>query len=350
MENFRAARGEGMGFVVAELVEKPRLGGFVRIRGVDTVDVGPNDELIGVHDVGDDGPGKIGAVAAERGDPAVGSCADEAGNDRNDTGFEKRKKNAAAALFAFFEMGLGVAESVAGQHETRRGDGDGGDAGLFESGGKEPGAETFAKGGQTIEKLGTSSNGVVNRNLMKKVAAQKLQLATDAEVRVLSDPDRAGINALTKMEVVKHIRASAARTLFQRAFLADYLDGMRADLQRLRAVSFTNDPVVMPTATLDERPAGAGIAVVDIGRAGLDRAWLSALCAKLDVELTDRALDARQARLATGRWPPMMPYVSSTVVPSARWIYGLRAPDEISISLSRALPFCSAPLRFDARR
>ena len=169
--------------------------------------------------------------------------------------------------------------------------------------------------------------------------------------RVDEYDDLAGMDRAIQMEVVKHIPANAARTLFQRAFLADYLDGMRADLQRLRAVSFTDDhPVAMPTATLDERPIGAGIAVVDIGRAGLDRAWLSALCAKLDVELTDRALGARQARLATGRWPAMMPDVSSTVVPSARWIYGLRAPDEISISLSRPLRFCSAPLRFDARR
>src|ERR1700745_1045138 len=80
MEDFRATRGEGMGFVVAELMEKPRFGGLMRICGVDAVNVGPNDEFVGVQDVSDDGSRKIGAVAAESGDTAVRSCADEAGN------------------------------------------------------------------------------------------------------------------------------------------------------------------------------------------------------------------------------------------------------------------------------
>ncbi len=90
--------------------------------------------------MGDDGTGKIGAVAAERGDAAIGSCADEAGNDGDNAGFEERKKNVAAALFRLIQTRLGVAESVTRQHKIRRGDGDGGDAGFFESCGEEPGA------------------------------------------------------------------------------------------------------------------------------------------------------------------------------------------------------------------
>jgi hypothetical protein len=64
--------------------------------------------------VGDDGAGKIGAVAAESGDAAIWSGADEAGDDRHDACFEKRKENVAAALFGLCEMRLGFAESVAG--------------------------------------------------------------------------------------------------------------------------------------------------------------------------------------------------------------------------------------------
>jgi hypothetical protein len=175
-------------------MEKARFGGFMRIRGIDAVDVGPNDELIGVHNVGDDGTGKIGAVAAERGDTAVRSCANEAGNDGDNAGFEKRKKNGAATLFCFFEMRLGVAESIASQHEIRGGDRHRRYAGLFESSCEEPGAETFAKGGQTIKELGTRSNTAVNGDFVKKVTAQELQLVADAEVRILGE-----------MQIVKHI-------------------------------------------------------------------------------------------------------------------------------------------------
>jgi hypothetical protein len=141
----------------------------------------------------------------------------------------------------------------------------------------------------------------------------------------------------------------AALTLFQRAFLADYLDGMRANLQRPRAIPVMDDRVAS-NATLDTRPIGAGIAVADMFRPELEAVWRSALCAKLEVELTDRVLDARQARQATRHWPATMPDVPSTAVPSVHWVYGLRAPDAISISLSRPIRFCSAPLRFDARR
>jgi hypothetical protein len=90
VENFRAAGGKGVGFVVTELVEQVRFGGFVGIGRVDAIDIGPDDEFVGVHDVGDDGAGKIGAVAAKSGDTAIGSGADEAGNDRDDAGVEKR--------------------------------------------------------------------------------------------------------------------------------------------------------------------------------------------------------------------------------------------------------------------
>jgi len=92
-------------------------------------------------------PEKIGAIAAEGGDAAIGSCADEPGYDWDDAGFEERKKNVAAALLGLFEMRLGVTKSIASQDELGGRDGHRGNAGLFESGGKEPSAETFTKGG-----------------------------------------------------------------------------------------------------------------------------------------------------------------------------------------------------------
>src|SRR5256885_11632929 len=56
-------------------------------------DVGPNDEFVGVHDVRDDSPGKIRAVAAESGDAAIGRCADESGNDCHNVGFERSEEH-----------------------------------------------------------------------------------------------------------------------------------------------------------------------------------------------------------------------------------------------------------------
>src|ERR1700675_1739106 len=112
MKDFRAAGRQGVRFIIAQVVEKFGFGGSVWVGGVNTVDVGPDDEFFGVHNVSNDRAGKIGAVAAERSDAAVRSRADEAGDDRNEAGFEKRKENGAAALFGFFQMRLGIAEGV----------------------------------------------------------------------------------------------------------------------------------------------------------------------------------------------------------------------------------------------
>src|SRR5206468_3614649 len=101
-------------------MQKARFSGFAGIGGEDAVDVGPNDELVGVHNVSDDSAGKIGAVAAERGDAAVGSCADKAGDDGHNASFEEREKNVAATLLGLLETGLRIAESVTGEDEFRR--------------------------------------------------------------------------------------------------------------------------------------------------------------------------------------------------------------------------------------
>ncbi len=202
MKNFGAAGGKGAGLIITEFMKKPGFGGFVGIGGVDAVDIGPNDELVGVHHVGDDGPGKIGTVATERGDAAIGSCADETGNDWNNAGFKERKKNLPAALFGLFKMRLGVAESVAGQDEIRGSDRHRRYAGFFERSGEEPGAETFAKGGEAIEEFGAGSNGAVSWNFMKKVASQELQLAADAEAFLVAE-----------LQIVKHIEVKIQNQL-----------------------------------------------------------------------------------------------------------------------------------------
>jgi hypothetical protein len=139
-------------------MQKSGFNGSVGISSVNAVDVGPDDEFFGVHDVGNDRTGKIGAIASERGNAAVGSRPDEAGDDRDETSIEKRQKSGTAASASFFEMRLGVAECVAGKNEIGRGNGDRGDSGFFESGSEETSAEAFAKRGKTISEFSGGGN------------------------------------------------------------------------------------------------------------------------------------------------------------------------------------------------
>src|SRR5437588_11421801 len=194
VKDFGTAVGEGASFVVAELMQKARLGGFGGIGSVNAVDVGPDDELVGVHNVSDDGSGKIGAVAAECGDAAIGSCTDEAGNDGHNASFEEREKNLAATLLGLLEMGLRIAESVTGEDEFRISNGDCGNARLLKSRCEKPDAETLAKGGETIEKLCTGGDAAVNWNFVEKIPPQKLQLVAHAKAIVFGE-----------LQIVKHI-------------------------------------------------------------------------------------------------------------------------------------------------
>ena len=98
----------------------------------------------------DDGAGKIGAVAAERRDAAVGSGTDESGDDRNKSGFEERQENSAAALFCFVQLRLSLEECVASENEIGGGNRNSGDSGFFERSGEETRAESFAERGETI--------------------------------------------------------------------------------------------------------------------------------------------------------------------------------------------------------
>jgi hypothetical protein len=180
--------------IVAEVVEKPGFGGFLRISGVDAVNIGPDDEFFGVHDMGDDGAGKIGTVAAERGDAAVGSGTDETGNDGNKAIFEKGQEDSAAARFSFVKMRLGIAESVAGEDKIGRSDGYRGDAGAFQCGGEKTSAEAFAEGREAIREFRSVFDVATLRNLVEEIAAEEMKLAPDAVVL------RRG-----EMEILEHI-------------------------------------------------------------------------------------------------------------------------------------------------
>src|SRR5436309_1945018 len=91
-------------------------------------------------------------------------------------------------------MGLRVAKSVASQNKFRGSDRNRGDAGLFESGCEEPGAEAFAKGGEAIEKFSAGGDASVNGDFVEKVASQELQVVAHAKAFKFAE-----------LQIVKHI-------------------------------------------------------------------------------------------------------------------------------------------------
>lgn len=146
-----------------------------------------------------------------------------------------------------------------------------------------------------------------------------------------------------ELNVVEHILLNQ-RSWVQRAFLADYLDGMRTELPRLHAMRLVDPVPIMPSvpSAEDEHSIAPGTVVAELAGPEFERCYREALCTELDFELTDRVLAARQERLVSGRWPDTIPDAPSEIVAGARWMYGARANDTISISLNRSLPSCPA--------
>jgi hypothetical protein len=195
MKDFGAAGCQCVRFIITQVVEKFSLGGDVRISGIEPIHVSPNDELFGIHDVSNNRTGKIGAIAAERGNTTVGSGADEACNDRNEAIFKKREENAAAPLSSLLQMRLGIAEGIASEDELRGGNGNSGDAGLFESGSEKTRAETLSKGSETIGEFGGGSNAALLRHLVEEVASEELDHAANAILLLFAN-----------LEILEHIQ------------------------------------------------------------------------------------------------------------------------------------------------
>jgi hypothetical protein len=194
MKDVGTAGGEGMSFIIAQVVEESGCGRIARVGSVNTVHIGPDDEFFGIEDVRDDGARVVGTVTAEGGDAAVGSGADEAGDHGNEAGVKQRVKRGTTALSGLLKVRLGFEERVAGEHKVGRSDRNGRDARFFERGGKEARAETLAEGRQAIGKLGAGRNAAERRNFVEKVAAEKLQTTADAVMLFVRET-----------EILKHI-------------------------------------------------------------------------------------------------------------------------------------------------
>jgi hypothetical protein len=83
------------------------------------------------------------------------------------------------------EMGNGVLKRVASENKVRRSHGNSGAAELVQGGGKQAGAEAFAKRSQAVIESGINSDGPVRWCFVKQVAAKKFQFVQDLGVFVL---------------------------------------------------------------------------------------------------------------------------------------------------------------------
>lgn len=194
MKDLGAAGCQSVRFIIAQVMEKFGFDGVVRIRSINPVHVGPDHKLFCVHYVSDDRAGEIGAIAAKCGDTAIGSGADETGDDGNEVGFDERQENVATALFGFLQLRFGFAEGVASENEIGRGDRHSGDAGFFEGGSEKACAEAFAEGGEAIGEFGACDHAALRRHFVEKIAAEELEAEADAVVLLF-----------TEMEILKNV-------------------------------------------------------------------------------------------------------------------------------------------------
>lgn len=164
-----------------------------------------------------------------------------------------------------------------------------------------------------------------------------------------------GVKRSMEAEAVVRLVKSPEHSMFSRAFDVDYLDGTRATLQHLAAVSLT-DRLPYPAPSLFESTyrwfdVAPGRIVMRIAQPGLERMWLSAQQVMLNIELTDRVLDAGEEKTRLGHWPDAMSAVPSMHAPGASWIYRRERGGAMSIALDRALPeFNGGAPVFEGRR
>jgi hypothetical protein len=151
--------------------------------------------------------------------------------------------------------------------------------------------------------------------------------------------------------VIDASRRMSGPSQMARAAHADYLDLTRAFLVRLRDQPVTTQPTYAEFSEADAMRDGwsAGTIVAEIARPGLDRAWISADLVMLQLELTDRVLQARQLKAQLGRWPATIPNGETSRIAGVHWVYRLGSDGQMSIAVSPTLQWVGPPLRFESR-
>jgi hypothetical protein len=141
---------------------------------------------------------------------------------------------------------------------------------------------------------------------------------------------------------------AAGTSQMERAARADYLDVMRVYLVRLRdqkTITAEHAAYSESDALRDGWSTGTMIAVMF--QPSFDHVWLSANLVTLQIELTDRVLQARALKAKLGKWPAAIPGIETSRVPGAHWVYRAGPDGRMSIALNETIDM-GPPLRFEA--
>jgi hypothetical protein len=195
--------------------------------------------------------------------------------------------------------------------------------------------------GQSIAEQMAVGPAILARRLAVDAAAWRTRLA--------ERDDRAQM--IRALVIHSSLMWSASSSQMARAARADYLDLQRGYLVKMRDLPVFSSP----TSTFDETAArrdgwSAGAMVAVMGYTTDVRAVLSANYVMLELELSDRVLQARQLKAHLGRWPAAIPNLETSRIAGVHWIYDVAADGRMSVAVSPALPSIGPPLRFESRQ
>jgi hypothetical protein len=177
------------------------------------------------------------------------------------------------------------------------------------------------------------------------------KLASDAaswRVRLSERDARAGM--MRAMVIHASQMWSAAHSQMGLAARADYLDLERAFWVKLRDLPVTAQPAGMVSdADVMRDGWSAGAVVAMIARPGDVRAWRNAQGATLQIELSDRVLQARQLKAHLGRWPAAIANIETSRIAGVHWTYGVDSDGRMSVAVSPTLEGMGLPLQFESR-
>jgi hypothetical protein len=173
--------------------------------------------------------------------------------------------------------------------------------------------------------------------------ARRLAAPGPWRARLAGHDYRASLLRAMEVEKIGHLRHLAGSSRYARATRADYLD-----LSRILLVGFRDAPVgdgpLAPRFPKDGDATPGGV-LVSVSMPNLAEAVRRADRLMVDIELTDRVLQARELRAKLGNWPQEIPGFAASRMPDAHWIYAPAAGGDgkLSISLSRELRWEGGP-------
>ena len=171
--------------------------------------------------------------------------------------------------------------------------------------------------------------------------ARRLAVPGPWRARLTGHDYRASLLRAMEVEKIGQMRRLAGSSRYDRAARADYLD-----LSRILLVGFRDAPVgdgpLAPRFPKDGDATPGGV-LVSISMPNLAESVRRADRLMVDIELTDRVLQARELRAKLGSWPQEIPGFAASRMPAAHWIYAPAPDGKLSISLSRELRWEGGP-------